>query len=427
MKHQARYFVRYFTIFITLLVMVTQVHAAPVWKVVDKLTKNSETGFAADVATSRDGNTIIVSSGTEKCRVDKTCAAIYVYIRKGKTWVQQAKLTAPDEKTGSYMLDPYVGGIPSIVISADGNTVLAGITVNPNPNNDPPKTGAVYVFVRKGTQWTVQQKISLPVPSKSGVDNFGYSVAVSDDGNTAAISNPVYDINGGYGSVFIFARNNKHWNLQVRLNSKLLPPESPGAVSISGDGNRVSVGWLSDYGISPSHVNLYQKSNSTWKTAALLKPADVPSRGFGNTVALSHSGDTALIAGENKTYVFQFNKQQHNWYQQINLGSNLLSEEQEFMTVDLDDSGDSAVISKANSPAPGSSVFFYTRKYNPSIKQNSWSAQRAFLGEDNYAGLSIALSGDAKTILVNALSKLSCLNAAGQAGSCNVVYILQQQ
>ncbi len=359
MKHQAHYFIRPLTIFIFLLAAVIKVHAAPAWKVTDTFTKSADTGFAKATALSRDGNTAIVAAGTENCRVDKTCAAIYVYVRAGKSWVQQAKLTAQDEKTGSQLARGYDFPITPIALSADGNTVLAAISVN--SKGVVSKTGAVYVFVRTGKQWVQQQKLTLPITNKSGENDFGNSVAVADDGNTAVIGN--VSRNSDKGSAFIFVRNSKHWSLKARLdgphtkNSTAVVPLFGISVAISGDGNRVLIG-SPDFQASLNQAYLYQKSSSAWKIAAVLHPIDkglLSSGMFGLGVALSKSGATALIgtgaitteSGLN-AYIFQFNKQRRTWYQEAKLGANVLSSPNSTNSLALDDSGNKAIIGMNN-------------------------------------------------------------------------------
>ncbi len=109
--------------------------------------------------------------------------AAYVFVRNGTTWTQQAYLKASN--TGA---DDFFGY--SVCIS--GDTVLVGASleasnatgVNGNQNdNSAFASGAAYVFVRSGTNWT-QQAYLKGFNSESG-DFFGDSVSVS--GNTAVV------------------------------------------------------------------------------------------------------------------------------------------------------------------------------------------------------------------------------------------------
>ena len=92
----------------------------------------------------------------------------YVFVLSGTTWSQQAELTASDGAPG----DEFG---TSVAIS--GDTVVIGAE---NKNNG---QGAAYVFVRNGTVWNQQQK--LTASNGAFTDFFGWSVAV--DGDTALV------------------------------------------------------------------------------------------------------------------------------------------------------------------------------------------------------------------------------------------------
>src|SRR6059036_2617113 len=85
------------------------------------------------------GNTAVVSS----------TAGVYVYVRSGTTWSQQALLVPSDGLSGF--------AFPRS-ISIEGDTVVMGCaqtTINGNSNQ-----GAAYVFVRNGTSWSEQQRLT---------------------------------------------------------------------------------------------------------------------------------------------------------------------------------------------------------------------------------------------------------------------------
>ena len=72
----------------------------------------------------------------------------------------------------------------SVALSGDGNTALIG---GPGDNA---KVGAAWVFTRSGSTWT-QQGAKLTGSGETGAGEFGAtSVALSSDGNTALIGGP---------------------------------------------------------------------------------------------------------------------------------------------------------------------------------------------------------------------------------------------
>jgi trimeric autotransporter adhesin len=103
-------------------------------------------------------------------------------------FIQQGpKLTGAGESIEGYF------GI-SVALSADGNTALIG-------GSGSFGFGAVWVFTRSGTTWT-QQGSKLTGAGESGGGLFGYSVALSGEGNTALVGG--YNDNDGVGAAWVF-------------------------------------------------------------------------------------------------------------------------------------------------------------------------------------------------------------------------------
>ena len=93
----------------------------------------------------------------------------------------------------------------SAAISSNGNTALVG-----GPE-DYGKTGAAWVFTREGSTWT-QQGSKLTGTGSSGEAEFGTSVALSSEGNTALIGGP--KDNNGDGAAWVFTREGSTWTQQ---------------------------------------------------------------------------------------------------------------------------------------------------------------------------------------------------------------------
>jgi hypothetical protein len=106
-----------------------------------------------------------------------------VFVRSGTVWSQQAELTAADGASG----DSFG---TSVAIS--GTTAMVGA-----PNKDS-STGAAYVFVRSGTAWPQQAK--LTAADATAGDQFGYWVGIS--GTTAVVGAP--NRNSGTGAAYVF-------------------------------------------------------------------------------------------------------------------------------------------------------------------------------------------------------------------------------
>src|SRR5207244_2939248 len=126
--------------------------------------------FGYSVALSSDGNTALIGGYYDK----SGSGAARVLTRSGSTWTQQGS-----KLTGSGEVGAGRFGY-SVALSSDGNTALIG----GDQDNSP--VGAAWVFTRTGSTWA-QQGSKLTGSGEVGAGYFGFSVALSSDGNTALI------------------------------------------------------------------------------------------------------------------------------------------------------------------------------------------------------------------------------------------------
>ncbi len=251
-----------------------------------KLTADDETGsgeFGIGVALSADGNTALIGGRSDNTNI----GAAWAFTRSGATWTQQgSKLTASDE-TGAGSFGQ------SVALSADGNTALIG------GRSDNGNVGAAWAFTRSGSTWT-QQGSKLTASDETGNGLFGDSVALSADGNTGLIGG--IDDNSNVGAVWVFTRSGSTWTQQ---GSKLSPGGATGiaqfgsSVSLSGDGNTALIGGPVD-NTQVGAAWVYTRSGQTWtQQGAKLVPSDEVGAGVvGTGVALSADGGTAMIGGQ---------------------------------------------------------------------------------------------------------------------------------
>ena len=130
----------------------------------------------------------------------------------------------------------------SVALSADGNTALIGGSGDDNDK------GAAWVFTRSGDTWT-QQGPKLTASDESGPGWFGSSVALSADGNTALIGGPADGGSTGVdgdGAAWVFTRTGSTWTQQ---GAKLPAPDQSAfgsSVALSADGNTALIGGPND-------------------------------------------------------------------------------------------------------------------------------------------------------------------------------------
>jgi hypothetical protein len=208
--------------------------------------------FGYSVSLSVDGNTLAVSNPMFK---------LYVFIRSGSSWSQQAYVKPSNWTNTSGLLD-VVGN--SVSLSADGNTLAIGRKSDPSNatgiNGDQTDSsaggsGAVYIYTRSGTIWSQQAYIKASNVATS--DQFGYSVSLSADGNGLAVGAIGEDSNttginsdqtnnsaSSSGAAYVFTRSGTSWSQQayVKASDTGAGDLFGQSVSLSGDGSTLAVG-----------------------------------------------------------------------------------------------------------------------------------------------------------------------------------------
>jgi len=302
--------------------------------------------FGGAVALSSDGNTLVAGAigedsaatgvgGSQGGNGASSSGAVYVFTRSGTTWSQQAYVKASNP--GGIVFFGYGDQFgQSLDLAGDGNTLAVGAiredsdTVGIDGNqlsNAAEDSGAVYVFTRTGTAWSQQAYVKA---SNTGIsDFFGYSVALSSDGDTLAIGASAEDsaaegIGGDQasnaaedsGAVYVFTRSGTAWSQQayVKASNTQAEDEFGEALALSSDGNTLVVGAVDEdsaaTGINGDQfseaangsgaVYAFIRSGPTWSQQAYIKASNTSSSGsfdsFGYSVALSGDGNT-LAAG----------------------------------------------------------------------------------------------------------------------------------
>jgi hypothetical protein len=359
-----------------------------------KLTPSEESGegwFGADVALSSDGNTALIGAPKDNGDV----GAAWVFTRTGETWTQQGKkLTGGGElgKAGFGYL---------VALSSDGNTALI------SGGGDHGGVGAAWVFTRTGETWT-QQGVKLTGEEESGGGNFGWSVALSSDGNVAIMGGP---IDNGVGAAWVFTRTGETWTQQ---GPKLTGSEEIGGgyfgfgVALSGNGNTALVGGYKDDG-SVGAAWVFTRSGSTWTQQGPKLTGSEASgeRRFGDDVALSLDGNTALIGGgydDGVGAAWVLTRSGSTWTQQ---GPKLTGGEEtgggQFGDgVALSSDGNTALIGGPCDNTCIGAAWLFHRSGATWSQDGKKATGSGGIGE-GYAGLGVALSSDGGTALVGGL------------------------
>ncbi len=244
--------------------------------------------YGTSVAISRDGNTALVGAPNDNPGPDDAgnpdgpgIGAVWVFTRSGTAWSQQGtKLTASDE-VGNGQFGA------SVALSDNGNTAFIG---GPGDNS---LAGAFWVFTRTGTAWTQ----SGAKHTVAGTRSFGSIVALSGGDTSAMVGGGSNST--GIATVWPYARSGSTWSQQgpaisTTTHTSLGVLEG---IALSDDGNMALIG---DPGANSAagRVLAYSRSASTWTQTAQITPNDESGDGeFGYSVALSADATTALIGG----------------------------------------------------------------------------------------------------------------------------------
>lgn len=194
-------------------------------------------------------------------------------------------------------------------LNGDGSILAVGARYYGVPGAE--RIGRVEVLERRDNLWV---SMGQSLYGRNSHDQFGFSVALSDDGRVLAVSEPGFDGPVGYrsGNVRIFAldESSRQW---AQLGQDILGEEIASlfgvSISLAADGRRVAIG--SPYHDGEANLSLsgrvrvfaFQDENSSW--VALGQPLDGTRRldWFGWSVELSADGRRVVVgAPRNRDY-----------------------------------------------------------------------------------------------------------------------------
>lgn len=373
--------------------------------------------------------------------------AVYVFVRSGGLWSQQAYLKASN--TGAN--DEF-----GRAVAISGNTIVVGAqfedsdatTVNGDGANDNVlNSGAAYVFVRSGTTWS--QQAYLKAANNGADDRFGYSVAVSgntivigaylEDSSSTGVNNPDNDSAANSGAAYVFRRSGSLWNQEAYLKASNTDPTDNFGFSVAISGDTVVVG-AAEEDSNATGVNgdeednssftsgaayVFSRSGTVWNQQAYLKASNTDlGDGFGRSVSIS--GDTIVVGasgedsnatgvngdedndsagGAGAAYVFTYNGS--DWSQQAylkasNTGGNdqfgystAISGDKIVVGAHFEDSNATGINNDGANDSVGNSGAAYVFAYNGSDWNEEAYLKAANTDLGDLFGRSVAVSGDA--------------------------------
>ncbi|MEO0508580.1 MAG: FG-GAP repeat protein [Verrucomicrobiota bacterium] len=353
-----------------------------VWSEQQKLTANDAAeGDEFGISVSISGETALVGA-----RGDGSGSA-YVFARSGSSWSEQQKLTVTNAAA-----DARFGH----AVSLSSDTALIGAYQDDANGSE---SGSAYVFVRTGTTWSEQHKLTAIDAAPN--DRFGYAVSLSE--NTALIGAYQDDAKGSdSGSAYVFVREGVNWSEQQKLTADDGAEDDRfgWSVSVSEEIALVGAPRDDDLGTSTGSAYVFVRSGTNWSEEQKLI-ADDTSAGdrFGSSVSVS--GDTAMIGAprdddghNNAGSAYILIRDGTSWSQDEKFISGDNAEDDQFgFSVSLD--GDTALIGVPGDNEAGSDsgcAYVFERT------GNEWNQQAKLIASDGAAGdrfgVSVSVSGN---------------------------------
>ena len=319
----------------------------------------------------------------------------------------ETKLTAPDAG-----VDDQFGR----AVAVQGNIAVVGAA---NQATLGVGTGAAYVYEKTTTGWQFQQKLLAFEPLAASF--FGISVAVDGD---RIVVGAVGDQNAGIfaGAAYVFVRAGSKWTPEAKLTGSENSAFDSFGISVAIKGDTIVCGAFGNSDFNQSEVGsayVFQRINGLWLEQQELTAGDPASLArFGLSVALSEDtiavgsdGDAELGFFSGAVYVFTFDGS--NWIQQQKLHAQDASESASFgFHVALD--GDTLVVG-----APQDQVGNHTLGAAYVFTRNShgWLQDRKLVAKDSDVfdgfGLRVAVSDD--TIAVGSMAEQEAALFGGAA------------
>jgi FG-GAP repeat len=301
--------------------------------------------------------------------------------------------TADDRfSTQTKLVDPNPNEVGSygLAIDVDGDTAV--VTRLANFFTGVP--GTAFIYVRQGSNWTLQQTFSEQDNEPNVEDGYGFSVALKGDTLVVgAIGDSTAAFNAG--AAYVYVREGTTWTFQQKLTA---------AQPVSNSAFGVSVDVLEDTVVVGAHLAdsayVFHRDAGVWSQQQQLLPNDGPDQAFGSSVSIS--GQTIAVGAptfsapdaEFSGAVYVFVNDGSGWIQQERFTAHDVAADQNLgYTVGI--SGDTIVAS-----APGESVGAHSTGAVYIFERNgvSWDEKKRLVersgGKLDSYGVRVAIDGD---------------------------------
>lgn len=404
--------------------------------------RESPANFGTTVAMSADGTTLAVTALARGFLSDPhvdAAGAVFVYQRDGARWRHDTTL-----RPSPASLEVSFGS--SLALSSDGQrlVVTAPYESAPAIPELSPSGGSVFVFDRTASGWKQSARLTR-AKEELGL-GLGVSLALSGDGARIAVG--INQGTGGFGSLRIFEIDGSTgiW----KATTDVLPPDAStrrvgahygSAVALSSDGKTLVVG---NWGFvptllprtsfvtarGPGEVWVYRFVNGGWQMIQKLESSS-PSEGgeFGYAVSTSADGHAIAVGASEEDTVHVFREDDGHWNERTRLTSPSPNWWRFGFELALSGDGSRLVVGDRSNPTTavgtGGSLCAPTDGGSNGVVYGFTDDGRSFDAflrpavhhKDAAFGLSLALSGDGRSLAVGAFGEDSA--ALGVDGDQN--------
>ena len=246
--------------------------------------KRDNFGHSVDIF----GEHLIVSAYLD----DSKAGSAYIFIRNGDRWRQQAKLTGNDTAKGDNFGE-------AVAFAGNENGVDFAIVGAPNNTHNGKKSGAAYIFVHDGGNWTEETKLVSADAQTS--DFIGDAVSISGHRGIkryALVGAPhldlAQDVEGRSSAAYIFSSDGGAWREEAKLTAKDKEKADGFGSGVSINRNialvgvpRHGEGAILDGELNAGIVYPYLREGDQWirqGSRATTVPPEFPEQSFGNVV-----------------------------------------------------------------------------------------------------------------------------------------------